>query len=367
MKKLTTLLLGGLIVAGVISCSVNQTKKAYPDSVQFSAGEFRNPVETTLAGAAQTVKIAWHYFFNKPSTAVPAVEIPVLPIDPLLLSVESSETVIYRLGHSTLLLAVKGKYWLIDPVFSDRASPVSWAGPKRFHQVPVSLALLPPLQGVLISHDHYDHLDEQSIRQLAEKTDHFVVPLGVAGYLKKWGVQADKISEQDWWQSVQIGQLNLTATPAQHFSGRGMTDRNQTLWASWVIRTPEYNLFYSGDSGYFDGFKEIGERFGPFDLTMIENGAYDELWSDVHMTPEQTLQAHQDLRGKQLMPVHNGTFDLALHAWYDPLERISSLAWDASVKLATPKIGEPLVLGQPRQNVLWWEEVTEAEYALGAN
>jgi len=364
MKKLLIVLLGGLIVAGVTSCSMSQTKLAYPDSAQYRDGEFRNRVNLQLGGAVQSARIAWRYFFDKPATTVPLAEIPVQPVNPVQLQSESADTVVYRLGHSTLLLGVKGQYWLIDPVFSERASPVSWAGPKRFHQPPLDLDQLPPLQGVLISHDHFDHLDENSIRQLAEKTDNFIVPLGISSYLTAWGVSDEKISELDWWQSVQVGSLNLTATPAQHFSGRGITDGNKTLWASWVIKTPQHQLFYSGDSGYFEGFKEIGERFGPFDLTMIENGAYNELWSGVHMTPEQSLQAHIDLQGRVMMPVHNGTFDLAMHPWYEPLEKISELAWNASVSLAVPQIGERWEVGQHQVHSLWWEQAMESELAF---
>ncbi len=346
-----------------ISCSLSQSKRSYPDSAQFETGRFHNLTPIRQDGVMQVAKIAWRFMTEKHAEATPSTEMPIVPIDSQSLLQEYADTVIYRLGHSTLLLAVQGKYWLIDPVFSRRASPVNWAGPKRFHETPITIAELPPLAGVLISHDHYDHLDKESIRQLAGKADYFVVPLGLADYLTRWGVTAEKVTELDWWQSVQLGAVQLTATPAQHFSGRGLNDRDKTLWASWVIKTPQHNLFFSGDSGYFAGFKAIGDRFGPFDLTMIENGAYNELWSEVHMTPEESLQAHKDLQGKVMMPVHNGTFDLAMHAWYEPLERISELVWNASVALAVPKIGERMVVGEPHTFAYWWAPMMSVESA----
>ena len=174
-----------------------------------------------------------------------------------------------------------------------------------------------------------------------------------------WGVDANKVHELDWWQELAIGKVKLTATPAQHFSGRGVFDSNKTLWASWAITTPQSSLFFSGDSGYFDGFKHIGEKLGPFDLTILENGAYDRNWSQVHMTPEETMQAHIDLKGRALMPVHNGTFDLALHPWYEPLERLSVLASELEVPLVTPIVGERTVINKPDASHFWWRLMSQ--------
>ena len=222
-----------------------------------------------------------------------------------------------------MLLRLRGGWWLTDPVFSERASPVQFPGPKRFHAPPISLAELPPLRGVILSHDHYDHLDHRAIKALASKTEVFLSPLGVGDRLAAWGVSADRIRQFDWWQDVEIDGLRLTATPAQHFSGRSLADSNRTLWSSWVIEDDELRVFFSGDSGYFDGFAEIGRRFGPFDLTLMETGAYDPQWPYVHMQPTETVQAHQDLRGRWLLPIHNGTFDLAMHAWDDPFQQVA--------------------------------------------
>jgi L-ascorbate metabolism protein UlaG (beta-lactamase superfamily) len=237
-------------------------------------------------------------------------------------------------------------------------------GPKRFHAPPISMDELPPIHGVVLSHDHYDHLDHAAIQKLAPKVAHFITPLGVGDRLIAWGVPAAKVQQLDWWQSTTVGALELTATPAQHFSGRGLGDGDRTLWASWVLRTaagPDgthgLRLFFSGDSGYFDGFKTIGERYGPFDLTMVETGAYNADWPDVHMQPEESLQAHQDLKGRYLMPIHNGTFDLSLHPWTEPFERITALAEAAQVPLVAPVMGERIDLCQPALSRHWWRSV----------
>ncbi|MET0582297.1 MAG: MBL fold metallo-hydrolase, partial [Pseudoxanthomonas sp.] len=261
---------------------------------------------------------------------------------------------LFRLGHSTLLLKLRGEFWLTDPVFSDRASPVQWAGPKRFHQPPISIAELPPIKGVLLSHNHYDHLDRAAVLALAAKTEHFLAPLGVGDTLVEWGVPAEKVQQFDWWQSATVDGVRFVSTPAQHFSGRGLFDANRSLWASWVIVDDDLRVFFSGDTGYFDGFKAIGERFGPFDVTFMETGAYDKQWPHVHMQPEQTLQAHIDLKGKWLMPVHNGTFDLAMHAWHEPFDRIAALAAEKGVDLATPHMGQRLDLQTPQAGEAWW-------------
>ena len=200
-------------------------------------------------------------------------------------------------------------------------------------------------------------MDEAAIKLLKDKVEHFVVPKSVGKYLVKWGVAVDKITELDWWQSTNISDIEFIATPTQHFSGRGLFDRDETLWASWVIRSSNHSLFFSGDSGYFSGFKEIGEKYGPFDLTMVETGAYNELWSEIHMTPEESIQAHIDLQGKVMMPIHNGTFDLALHDWSEPLERVALAAEQYHVTLSTPVFGERYSIGDTAVNSRWWQHI----------
>ncbi|QGZ40612.1 L-ascorbate metabolism protein UlaG (beta-lactamase superfamily) [Pseudoduganella flava] len=322
-------------------------------SPQIQNGRYRNPARMHRSGVRKTLRILWRALFDKPTDTVPAQPIPVQALTREAVLAVPDHTV-FRLGHSTVLLKLNGGLWLTDPVFAKRASPFSWLGPARFHAPPLTVDELPPLQGVILSHDHYDHLDQAAIEALAAKTAYFVTPLGVGDRLAKWGVPSEKIRQLDWWRSVKLGGVELTCTPAQHFSGRGLSDGNSTLWCSWVIDSGERRVFFSGDSGYFRGFKAIGDRFGPFDLTMIETGAYNEQWPDVHMQPEETMQAHIDLRGNVLLPIHNGTFDLAFHAWHEPLDRIAALADAQGQRLATPVMGQALDLAAPHVDTRWW-------------
>lgn len=332
------------------------TTTAAHTSPQIQDGRFRNPARMHRAGLRKTLGIMWKMLTDKPANSIPAAQIPVQALSRTQLEAAPADTV-FRLGHSTVLLKLGERYWLTDPVFAERASPFRWLGPKRFHAPPLALDELPPLAGVILSHDHYDHLDRAAVLALAAKAEHFVAPLGVGDLLVKWGVPAAKVHQLDWWRGLTLGDVELTCTPAQHFSGRGLSDGNSTLWCSWVIRHGERKVFFSGDSGYFRGFKAIGDRFGPFDLTMVETGAYDPQWPDIHMQPEETMQAHIDLRGTVLMPIHNGTFDLAFHPWHEPFERIAALAAERGQRLATPVIGAPLAIAAPAVDQRWWRMV----------
>lgn len=320
-------------------------------------------VNTETAYEADFIKglaIVKRIITEKRNDPMPLAPIPVHPLSSETLA-SQTEDMVYRLGHSSLLLKLSGQYVLIDPVFSERASPVQWMGPKRFHQPPLTPEQLPQLSAVVISHDHYDHLDEASIKALADKTDFFVTPLRVGERIIDWGISREKVVQLDWWQSITHQGIELVATPAQHFSGRGAFDSNKTLWASWVIRTDKSNVFYTGDTGYFSGFKEIGDKYGPFDITMVETGAYNEIWSDIHLSPEQSVQTHIDLKGKAMLPVHNGTFNLAFHAWYEPFERCAKLAADRQVKLLTPEFGQGVKINEPVADGYWWRDVLAAE------
>jgi L-ascorbate metabolism protein UlaG (beta-lactamase superfamily) len=327
-------------------------------SPQFVASEcrFQNPPNPETKPQRNTWDIWTRLLLEKKVGTVPVDPIPVRPLDRATLDkLDPGANHVIRLGHSSHLLKLRGKYWLIDPVFGPRASPVSWAGPLRFHAPPLPLAELPAIEGLVLSHDHYDHLDTPTIEALNGKVQRYFVPLGVGRRLVEMGVAADRIEEFDWWQEGKHGEVTLVAAPAQHFSGRTPWDRNKTLWASWVIRSGAERIFYSGDSGYFPGFKEIGARLGPFDLALMENGAYDSYWPGVHMSPEETVRAFTDVRAKTLYLVHNSTFDLAFHPWREPLDRVAELAEKQNLSLATPEIGEVLTLGQPRENKLWWK------------
>lgn len=341
----------------ILSCTTLPAS-SYEQSPQYTEGKFRNAAPRQAPGFAKTMAILWRFMTEKPADAVPAEPPQVLPLTQADL-LKAPDRSLWRLGHSTMLLKLQGQFWLTDPVFSERASPFTFMGPKRFHAPPLSIDELPPITGVVLSHDHYDHLDYDAIQKLAPKVAHFVTPLGVGDRLMGWGVPAAKVQQFDWWQGTTVAGVKLVATPAQHFSGRSLSDGNRTLWASWVIEAGQgadaTRIFFSGDTGYFDGFKAIGERFGPFDLTLIETGAYDPQWPDVHMQPEESLQAHLDVNGRHMMPIHNGTFDLALHAWTDPFDRITALAEKAGVPLVAPVMGERLDIRQPALSKQWWK------------
>jgi L-ascorbate metabolism protein UlaG (beta-lactamase superfamily) len=300
----------------------------------------------------------WEFLFTR-NDRTPQTQLPTRPVDLSQFTHPGDDQLRATwLGHSALMINIDGLRILTDPVFEKR---VSILGPTRFNgDVPLEIDRLPEIDAVIISHDHYDHLNKFSIRHLKDKAKHFIVPIGVGARLEKWGVPDHKINELDWWQEHHLENgLMVAATPAQHFSGRGLTDRNQTLWASWVIEAGHHRIFFSGDSGYFDGFKTIGTVYGPFDMTFIECGAYNPAWAEVHMFPEQTVQAHMDLRGKLLHPVHWGTFNLSLHPWYDPMERLTAAAAARGVARATPIVGDTTIFGERIPSAPWWRDAMQ--------
>lgn len=256
-------------------------------------------------------------------------------------------------GHSTLLFQSSDINILIDPVFN-RASPIPIGGKPFDMEAAPTTDVLPMIDVVLISHDHYDHLDHITIGDLAPTTTLFLVPLGVEAHLLRWGVPAKNIIELDWYESHSIGDNIFTLTPSRHFSGRGITNRFSTLWGSWVVKSPELSVFLSGDSGYSGEFKRIGERFGPFDIAFIENGAYDSQWAQIHMMPEQSVQAAIDLNSRLFFPIHWGKFDLAKHQWTAPIERAVMEANKRSIPIVAPLVGQIFQLNAPPFKT-WWE------------
>jgi L-ascorbate metabolism protein UlaG (beta-lactamase superfamily) len=262
------------------------------------------------------------------------------------------------LGHSTTLMEIDGVRILTDPVWGPRASPSALVGPKRFQPVPVSLREMPPVDVVIVSHDHYDHLDYPTIRALAKTNVPFVTSLGVGAHLEYWGVPPERITELDWWESHTLPQTGivLTAAPSQHFSGRGLKDRNATLWSSFAVRSPKRAVFFSGDTGLTTEYRSIRQRLGPFDLVMLEIGAFHPAWGDIHLGPENALKAHAMLGGV-FMPVHWGTFSLAMHAWDQPAERVLELAPRSGVQLLMPMLGQPAEPAQAETPAPWWREV----------
>jgi L-ascorbate metabolism protein UlaG (beta-lactamase superfamily) len=270
------------------------------------------------------------------------------------------------LGHSTVLVEIDGARVLTDPVWGERASPVSFAGPKRFQPVPVSVAGLPPLDAVLISHDHYDHLDHPTILELAKLDVPFVTSLGVGAHLEAWGVAPERITELDWWEAVEIGPLTITAAPSQHFSGRGVGGRDVTLWSSLAVRGPRHALFFSGDTGLTPEHGEIGARLGPFDLVMLEVGAFHPAWGEIHLGPENALEALARLGGGPLLPIHWGTFNLAMHAWDEPAETLLSSAPRRDARLVMPRLGEPVEPARVERVVPWWRAVGKEDVPVPA-
>jgi L-ascorbate metabolism protein UlaG (beta-lactamase superfamily) len=260
------------------------------------------------------------------------------------------------LGHSTVLIEIDGLRVLTDPVWGPRASPSRLAGPKRFQPVPVPLRAMPPIDVVLVSHDHYDHLDYPTIRELAKREVPFVTSLGVGAHLEAWGVPPERIVELDWWESHQVpnSELIVTAAPSQHFSGRGLKDRNATLWSSLVIRSPRHAVFFSGDTGLTTEYETIRERHGPFDLVMLEVGAFHPAWGDIHLGPQNALEALALLGGGLFLPVHWGTFSLAMHAWDQPAETLLELAPKKGAQLVMPRLGEPVEPAHAEGVEPWW-------------
>lgn len=263
------------------------------------------------------------------------------------------------LGHSTMLLEIGGLRVLTDPVWGPRASPSRYAGPKRFQPVPVSLREMPPIDLVIVSHDHYDHLDYPTIRALAKRDVPFVTSLGVGAHLEAWGVQPERITELDWWESHRVPgtEVVVTATPSQHFSGRGLKDRNATLWSSIVVQSDRHTVFFSGDTGLTTEYARIRERFGPFDLAMLEVGAFHPAWGDVHLGPDNAMEALALLGNPAFLPVHWGTFALAMHPWDQPVERLLELAPSRDVQLILPRLGEAVEPVQGARVAPWWRGV----------
>jgi L-ascorbate metabolism protein UlaG (beta-lactamase superfamily) len=326
-------------------------------SPQWREGKFRNsvPGSSVPTGGPKLLREALRRQPDrKPSGPVPVVTAPPSP-SPESDSAGSLHITWY--GHASAMVEIEGATVLLDPVWSDRVSPSQLVGPHRLHPVPVPLSELPTIDAVVISHDHYDHLDLATVMYLAEhQTAPFLVPLGIGAHLERWGVPADRIVELDWHDSTTVAGIRFVLTPARHFSGRGFS-RDQTLWGSWVIAGPSRRVFYSGDTGYFGSFADVGREYGPFDATLVQIGAYGEGWPDIHMTPEDGLRAHLDVRGGLLIPVHWCTFVLAFHAWSEPVERLWQQAKEQGVTLVVPRPGERVDVDAPPEPDPWWQAI----------
>ena len=323
---------------------------------------FLNPVLTEVGGWSTIFKVLPLYLKNREE------KVPRRPLGPFWTDVSVYATApesglrVTWMGHSTLLMEIDGVRVLIDPVWDERASPMRWAGPKRFFAAPVRLEDLPEVDVVLVSHDHYDHLGEATIRKLARLASmskaQWVTSLGVGELLRQYGVDGTRIVELNWTQNVTVakGALEITAVPARHFSGRGMLNRFETLWSAFVLKGARHKIYFGADSGWWEGFAEIGAAYGPFDLTMLEIGAFNELWAAIHLGPEGAARAFEALGGQGLMmPIHWGLFDLALHAWRQPMELMLELADKRGIRLWAPEPGCPTeVVAGVEARSDWW-------------
>jgi L-ascorbate metabolism protein UlaG (beta-lactamase superfamily) len=337
------------------------------DSPRWRAGDdgapggFRNqhPVLPGLRDSAAP-RPSLSDFFCGGERRVPAAPLPSVNPLPQWLKPASSGLRATWLGHSTVLIEIDGYRVLTDPVWGPRASPSQLAGPKRFQPVPVRLRAMPPVDLIVISHDHYDHLDYPTLRALAQHTTMpIVTSLGVGAHLEAWGVPAERITELDWWERFTLpgGELAVTAAPSQHFSGRSLTDRNATLWSSMVVQTARHRVFFSGDTGLTTEYALIRERLGPFDLVMLEVGAFHPSWGDIHLGPDNALKAWQLLGGGPFLPIHWGTFALALHAWDQPAEVLVAQAPALGVPLLMPRLGEAVEPALAHRVDTWWRAV----------
>ncbi|WP_326947608.1 MBL fold metallo-hydrolase [Amycolatopsis sp. NBC_00348] len=322
-------------------------------SPQFDGKVFRNVAPRHPMTAASMSTIFREMFFGtdrelrKPASAIPLVK--AAPVE----TAEGLHLTWY--GHASTLVELDGARVLLDPVWSDRVSPATFAGPRRLHEPPVPLSGVGRVDAVVISHDHYDHLDLATIRSLVTSTAApFLVPLGVGAHLERWHVPAERIIELDWHEEATVAGVRFISTPAQHFSGRGITN-DDTLWTSWALLGPEHRVFYTGDTGYFDGFASIGAEHGPFDVALVQIGAYAPQWPDIHMTPEEGVAAGLDVRAKLLVPVHWATFSLAMHPWGEPADRVWTEAKAADIPLAIPRPGERVDVGEPPAVDGWWQ------------
>jgi L-ascorbate metabolism protein UlaG (beta-lactamase superfamily) len=330
---------------------------SYALQENYKDGKFVNQIPTSMNMNFSTTKELLGQYMRGIPQHRPEDEFPVHSIDSTWLAEDPGKDYFIWFGHSAFLANINGKRILLDPMLGTAAAPFQWMGPKRFQsKLPIDPNQLPEIDIVVLSHDHYDHLDYPTILQLKDRTQLFLVPLGVDAHLKKWGIPSSKIKVFNWYEGRTFYGIRMICTPSRHFSGRGIADREKTLWASWVIQTPLVNLYFSGDSGYGPHFKEIGEKYGPFDFAMLECGQYDPKWHAIHMMPEETAQAALDLGAKKMMPIHWGSFALALHAWNDPVKRVTSAAENLNIPVVIPEIGQAIAPWDSTQSVKsdWW-------------
>lgn len=351
-----------LSLALITSCTIlyspsKEDRKEPPQNYNYRTGEFVN-TNPTEGMTGSFLEVGYKFMFENNKNRKPDFEIPTIEVDlESFANKESKELSVIWLGHATTLINIEGTLILTDPILTKWASPIDWIGPKRFFDSPIEIEELPILDAVLISHNHYDHLDKESVLRLNGITKIFIVPTGVEKHLMNWGISSNKIIIKNWGDAFQLNdKTEIITTPAHHFSGRGLFDRNKTLWASFIIKSENHSLYFGGDSGYFKGYKEIGKKHGPFDITILPIGAYSKMWQSIHMNAEEGMQAHVDLKGNLLIPIHWGTFNLSLHSWIEPAEHLIAASIKENVNFVIPKPGEIVNANSKPVLEKWWIE-----------
>lgn len=323
----------------------------------FSDGKFLNQIKTEMDMNFKKGLKVMREFMSKKGNKRPDGNLPQKATDASEFFNSTDKNLFVWFGHSAIALNLKGKIILIDPMLTKAPSPFPAFGTKRFNDnLPIKLQDFPKIDYILISHDHYDHLDMKTIKILKEKSSKFLVPLAVKPHLMRWEVDENKITEFNWYDELKFEDLMFAFAPARHFSGRGMTNRNSTLWGSWIIKNNDVNIFFSGDGGYGPHFKEIGEKYGGFDLSFIECGQYNKNWHAIHMMPEESVQAAIDAKSNAMMPVHWGAFNLALHPWDEPVIRAHKSSKEKGIDFVSPEIGAIVEIDKDIQSGSdWWE------------
>lgn len=328
-------------------------KQQLQQSPNYKNGAFQNLSPTPMKPEGVSYWKMMREFFKKHPDTEPPVKLPFVKTD--LHQLHYPEPVLIWFGHSSYLLRIAERNFLIDPVFSGNAAPLSFMVKAFPGANEYKAEDMPPIDYLILTHDHYDHLDFKTVRKLRTKVKQVICSLGVSAHLRHWGFDGEIITELDWWQSLQAEEgITITAAPARHFSGRGIK-RAQSLWSSFIVKTAAHSIYLGGDSGYDEHFKKIGDAHGPFDMAILESGQYNTMWPLIHMMPEETVQAAVDLKAKALLPVHWGKFRLSMHAWNEPVKRILAKADELKMPVHTPRIGQPLYIGRPFDHDAWWE------------
>lgn len=330
-------------------------KEEFKKFNNFKDGKFINRLDVPeKLKFNKFIDLGYKYFTTKVKNGVPNFKIPTIKMESNVLN-KHNGTKMFWFGHSAFLLQHKNLNILIDPMFGKVPAPIDFLGGKRFSKkLPIDPEELPIIDYVLISHDHYDHLDYESILKIKNKVNKFIIPLGIGNHLKRWGVENEKIIELNWWDSKVFDEITFICTPAQHFSGRKLNNDRSTLWSSWVIKSDSLSLYFSGDSGYDIHFKKIGEKYGPFDISFLESGQYNKLWPDVHMFPKETVKAGIDLNSKKIIPIHWGAFKLAMHPWNEPAIDVLNESKKRNLNVEIPKIGEPIIIDSLIRKIDYW-------------